>query len=118
MSVLKMADQPDELEALLAGMRTEFLDTSAARVAAISAEASDLAISADPVASLTRLVREAHTLKGGSAIFGFSSLGDAGGRVEQIGKALLSSGVPLPGIEPLHEAVAALQGVLSAAVNS
>ena len=112
-----MSDQADELEAMLAGMRPQFLDTAAERVSVISEEASGLAIAVDPVASLTRLVREAHTLKSGGAMFGFSSLGDAGGRVEQIGKALLAGGVPLPGIEPLHEAVAALQDILSAARN-
>jgi chemotaxis protein histidine kinase CheA len=107
-----MDKQPDDVEALLAGMREPFLDTSADRVGTIATEASRLAISADPSASLAILIREAHTLKGGGATFGFSSLGDAGGRVEQAAKALVASGLPLGAVEPLHRAVSELQAVL------
>lgn len=107
-----MDEQPDDFEALLAGMREQFLETSADRVSTIAAEASRLAISADPFSSLAILIREAHTLKGGGATFGFSSLGDAGGRVEQSGKALVAGGLPLGAVEPLHQAVADLQAVL------
>jgi chemotaxis protein histidine kinase CheA len=104
--------QPDEFEALLASLRSEFLSTAGSRVGLIQQEASGLAIAVDPAPSLKRLVREAHTLKGGGATFGFPSLGDAGGGVERIGKALLSAGVPLPPLDALHAAVAELARVL------
>jgi chemotaxis protein histidine kinase CheA len=107
-----MDEQPDDFEALLAGMREQFLDTSADRVGTIAREASRLAVSPDPSSSLAVLIREAHTLKGGGATFGFASLGDAGGRVEQAGKALAASGLPLDAVEPLHRAVSELQAVL------
>jgi chemotaxis protein histidine kinase CheA len=108
-----MDDQSDDFEALIAGMRGQFLDTAADRVAVIAAEASALGISSDPSTSLTRLIREAHTLKGGGATFDCSSLGDAGGRVEQIGKAVLARGLPLSDLEPLYRAVALLKDVLA-----
>ena len=107
-----MDDQPDELEALLAGMRAQFLATSADRVAAIVAAAEGLALSPEPSRLLALLVREAHTLKGGGATFGFPSLGEAGGRVEHLGKALLAEGHDGP-LEPLHQAVADLRTALA-----
>jgi HPt (histidine-containing phosphotransfer) domain-containing protein len=108
-----MDELPDDLDALIAGMRGPFLDTSADRVAVIAIEASRLATSADWSSSLTLLIREAHTLKGGGATFGVPSLGEAAGRVEQIGKALLARGLPISSLVPLHQAVAELQAVLA-----
>jgi chemotaxis protein histidine kinase CheA len=108
-----MDDQPNDLEALLAGMRAEFLDTAADRVDAIATHAAGLAVEADPSASLGLLIREAHTLKGGGGIFGFSSLGDAGGRVESAAKELLALGAGAADHSPLHSAVAELQAVLA-----
>jgi chemotaxis protein histidine kinase CheA len=109
-----MEEQPDELEELLAGMRGQFLDTATDRVAVIATESSGLAISADPLGSLTLLIRQAHTLKGGGATFGFPSLGEAGGAVEQAGKTLAARGLPVSDLGPLREAVAELQSVLAA----
>jgi chemotaxis protein histidine kinase CheA len=111
-------DQPDEFEALLATMRVEFLATAAVRVDAIRREASGLAIAADPAAGLVRLVREAHTLKGGGATFGFASLGEAGGEVERIGKSLIQAGSPLPPIDALHAAVDDLARALADAQSA
>jgi len=108
-----MVDRPDDLDELLAGMRDGFLDTSASRVDAIATHAAGLAIAADPSASLAGLIREAHTLKGGGAIFGFPSLGDAGGRVESVAKSLLAQGAAKGDPGPLHAAVAELRAVLA-----
>jgi chemotaxis protein histidine kinase CheA len=107
-----MDNHADDLDALLAGMRGPFLDTASDRVRTITSEASRLAISADPATALTRLIREAHTLKGGGATFGFPSLGEAGGRVEQAGKAVVACGMPPSDLEPLRQAVTELQRVL------
>jgi chemotaxis protein histidine kinase CheA len=108
-----MQDQTDDLDALLAGMRGEFLDIAASRVDAIAAYAAGLAVAADPSASLAALIREAHTLKGGGATFGFSSLGDAGGRVESAAKSLSARGAGHADAGALREAVAELQAVLA-----
>jgi HPt (histidine-containing phosphotransfer) domain-containing protein len=108
-----MTDQPDELQALLAGMADEFLRAAADRVAAISTYASGLAVSADPTASLSLLIREAHTLKGGGATFGFPSLGEVGARVELLAKELAASGSVHSGHERLQGAIAELRAVLA-----
>jgi chemotaxis protein histidine kinase CheA len=109
-----MSDIPDELESLLAGMRVEFLETASERVRIIVEESAGLAIAADRRAALARLVREAHTLKGGCGIFGFPSLGDAGAEVERIGKALLAGDAPGPD-QALHAAAGVLAAELAAA---
>lgn len=109
-----MDTPPDDLEALLAGMRDEFLDTAADRVSAIAADAEGLALSAEPAASLARLIRHAHTLKGGGATFGFPSLSEAGADVERAAKTLLAAGQAADRLDDLHHTVAALRGALAA----
>ncbi|HEY3382051.1 MAG TPA: Hpt domain-containing protein [Vicinamibacterales bacterium] len=108
-----MPEPDDEMAALLASMRVEFLETATDRVATIRAEADRLAIAAEPIPGLTTLIREAHTLKGGGATFGFPSLTDAGGEVETQARILAAAGTPLPPVEPLHAAVAVLEATLA-----
>jgi chemotaxis protein histidine kinase CheA len=105
-------DAGDDLEALVAMMRGPFLRTSRDRVAVIARLASALAIDANPAVSLARLVREAHTLKGGGGAFGFPSLSETAGRVEQAGQALLAHDESVSP-DALHLAIADLQAVVT-----
>jgi chemotaxis protein histidine kinase CheA len=109
-----MDEQPEGLAELLANLRTEFLLTAVERVGIIRSEADRLAIAADPGQRLDRLIREAHTLKGGGATFGFPSLTEAGGTVEREGKTLLASGARLSSVEPLRAAIEGLEAALEA----
>jgi HPt (histidine-containing phosphotransfer) domain-containing protein len=110
-----MSSEDDDLEALVAGMRGPFLRTAGDRLTTIRAASSDLALALDPVPRLTLIVREAHTLKGGGAAFGFPSLGKAAAEVEALASALLRHPTPLPPLDDLHAAVARLDEVLRAA---
>jgi hypothetical protein len=107
-------DTPADLDALVADMRGPFLRSARERVALIARLGSDLAIASDPRQPLARLIREAHTLRGGGSVFGFHSLSDAGGRVESAGKrALDHPPSSSPSLEPLYEAIAELEAVIA-----
>ena len=108
-----MEEQPDGLAQLLDSLRSEFLQTVIERLDIIRTEAEGLPIATEPRPGLTRLIREAHTLKGGGATFGFPSLTDAGGAVEREGKALLAAGGPLGSVDSLHAAIAELERVVN-----
>jgi chemotaxis protein histidine kinase CheA len=102
-----------DLETLIAGMRADFLRDAGLRVRAIRSEADSLALGVSPAGPVARLIREAHTLKGGSAIFGFASLGEAGAEVERCAKLLGVTDSPrLPPAE-LAAAIEALEHVFA-----
>lgn len=104
-----MDDSQNEVAELLAMMSKEFLRDTSQRVRSMRDDATEMAIATDPMPAMTRLIRSAHTIKGGGGTFGFPDLGDAGAVVEREAKALAAGGVPLGSTLQLEHALVALE---------
>ena len=70
-----MDDSQNEVAELLAMMSKEFLRDTSQRVRSMRDDATEMAIATDPMPAMTRLIRSAHTIKGGGGTFGFSGPG-------------------------------------------
>jgi chemotaxis protein histidine kinase CheA len=104
-----MDDAQNEVAELLALMSKEFLHDTSQRVQSMRNDATEMAIATDPAPALTRLVRSAHTIKGGGGTFGFPDLSEAGAVVEREAKQLTANGVPLGSTRQLEQALSALE---------
>jgi chemotaxis protein histidine kinase CheA len=104
-----MDDSQHEMAELLAMMSKEFLRDTSQRVQSMRDDATELAIAVDPIQAVTRLIRSAHTIKGGGGTFGFPDLGEAGAVVEREAKKLAAEGVPFGSTLQLEHALAALE---------
>jgi len=73
----------ESFESLLGGLRDEFIASIRTRAESVNWLAAELRQTEAPSAILTRLAREAHTLKGSAGTFGFPEIGEAAAEVER-----------------------------------
>lgn len=73
----------ESYEAVLVGLRNEFVASIRTRAALVNSLAAELHRGETSTSILSRLVREAHTLKGSAGTFGFPEVGEAAGEVER-----------------------------------
>lgn len=77
---------------LLGSIQADFLACTRERVERIATLAAVSHLTGGRAESLQQLVRDAHTIKGSAATFGFPTLGTAAAVVERAGRAELEGG--------------------------